>query len=165
MQTGHFPQEMRRLKCGTTHNHTNPILYHGKLLIELVSSLQKISNHAKPGEKLRYCRLLQNMSHEKLGKIVGFEKVAIMDFERGFAELYYEQAVRFAKALDVEPGVLMDDYTRFCMPGYGKRIRKIRKMYCITQQKFAEMIGCARAKESAWEVEYHNIHPQRSAYL
>ena len=108
--------------------------------------------------------MLHDLSPEEFGKIVGISKFGIVDYESGFIDIYYEQAVQFAKALGTEPNTFMDEYTLFCMPGYGKRIRKIRDMYGVSQQTFSDMIGCERSNEAIWEAEFRSIHPQRSMY-
>lgn len=105
------------------------------------------------------------MSQEELGKRVGFAKGGIADFEWGFVDFYYEHAVMFAEVFGLDPEIFIDDYTRFCTPGYGKRIKKIRAMYGMTQQEFAAMLGCDRANESVWESEIDNRHPRRDMYL
>ena len=124
-----------------------------------------VADDASPGEKLRYYRLLHNMSQEELGKRVGFTKGGIADFEWGFVDFYYEHAVMFAGVFGLNLEVFIDDYTRFCMPGYGQRIKKIRAMYGMTQQEFAAMLGCDRANESVWESEIASRHPRRDMYL
>ena len=98
--------------------------------------------------------MLKDLSPEKLGRIVGISKSGVVDYERGFIDIYYEQSVQFAKALGTEPNTFMDEYTLFCMPGYGNRIRKIRDMYGVSQQTFSEMIGCERSNEAIWEAEF-----------
>ena len=149
----------------TYQDHTSIELHHGKLLIRLNTQLPIAADDASPGEKLRYYRLLHNLSQEELGRMVGFTKSGIVDFESGFVDIYYEHAVKFAEVFGLDPDVFTDDYARFCMPGYGKRVRKIRDMYGLTQQEFADQLGCDRSVESVWEAEIYNRHPRRNTYL
>ena len=78
----------------------------------------------------------------------------INNFEKGFNPIYHSDAVRFGDILSVDPEVFLDDYTRFCRKGYGKKIRKIRSAYALSQGSFAELLGTTRCTESLWEVEY-----------
>ena len=40
---------------------------------------------------------------------------------------YYKNAVLIGKALNIDPEELMDEYTRFCLPGFGKKIKEMAK--------------------------------------
>ena len=42
----------------------------------------------------------------------------INNFEKRFNPIYYEDAVKFAEILEINPEELLDEYTRFCRPGY-----------------------------------------------
>ena len=92
------------------------------------------------------------------------DKMEIQNFETQFSTLYYEDAEKIATALKIDIDVLLDDYTRFTAPGYGERIRTIRKALCMSQKRFAEHIGVDRATISIWEIEYNHHRPSRDAY-
>ena len=128
------------------------------------SELPRISEHADPADKLRYYRESKGMSQQQLGEIFGKSSWYINNFEKRFNAIYYEDAVRFAEILDIEPEELLDEYTRFCKPGYGKRICSIRDAYELSQVKFAELVGTSRSTVSIWEAEINNHHPNQEKY-
>lgn len=124
------------------------------------------SVHASPGEKLRYYRELKQMSQEELSRKLGHDNLwYIVNLEKGFNPIFYEDAVRLAEVLDIDPEDLLTEYTRFCKPGYGARIKRIRHEYQATQAEFSEMADTERAHIAVWECEYHNIHPEYSSFL
>ena len=88
----------------------------------------------------------------------------ILNYEKGLNPIYYEEAVKLGEILNVAPEKLLDDYSRFCMPGYGNRIRTIRKLYGLSQVQFAKMTGRNRATISIWEKEIGGHHPNKEAY-
>ena len=146
------------------HDHTIPIIKYGKLLFLVRSSLPAVSPETTPGEKLRYYRELHGLSQEQLGKLIGMTSWGIINYEKGFNPIYYEIAVKLGAILHVDSAEFMDEYTTFCMPGYGKRIKAIRALYGLSQVKFAEISGFPRYTTSMWEAEIYNHHPRREAY-
>ena len=78
--------------------------------------------------------------------------------------LHYEAATMIAQVLGIDRSLLMDEYTEFCKPGYGKRIKAIRIQVGATQQEFADMIGCLRSTESVWEEELYGRRPNRESF-
>ena len=64
----------------------------------------------------------------------------------------------------MDPEEFLEDYTRFCREGYGKKIQRVRMACELTQEKFAELLGTTRCTEGLWEVEYKNHHPKREMY-
>jgi DNA-binding transcriptional regulator YiaG len=82
---------------------------------------------------------------------VGITNWGIVNIEKGFNPIYYKDAVAFGKTLGIDPDVLLNEYTRFCKPGYGKRIKTIRNLYGVSQYDFAEMLGAERRTVSVWE--------------
>lgn len=82
---------------------------------------------------------------------VGITNWGIVNIEKGFNPIYYKDAVAFGKTLGIDPDVLLNEYTRFCKPGYGKRIKTIRNLYGVSQYDFAEMLGADRSTVSVWE--------------
>ena len=88
----------------------------------------------------------------------------INNFEKGFKPIYESDARRLGEILSVDPEVFLDDYTRFCRPGYGSKIKRIRGACGLSQAAFAEILGTTRCTEGLWEVEYQNHHPKREIY-
>ncbi len=128
------------------------------------SELPGISDCADPADKLRYHRERKGLSQKQLGAMLGNSKWYINNFEKRFNPIYYEDAVRFAEILEIDPEELLDEYTRFCKPGYGNRIKRIRAEYGVSQKAFAELVGVNRSTVSIWEAEIKNSHPNRDTY-
>ena len=105
------------------------------------------------------------MTPEQLGSRIGLSRWGILNYEKGFNPIYYETAILLSDALRINPSDLLDDYTRFCMPGYGKRIKALRSLYGVSQAKFGEIAGFTRYSIGMWEAEVYNHHPRRQVYL
>ena len=66
--------------------------------------LPKPSVHASPGEKLRYYRQIKQISQEEISRILGCKNIwYITNLEKGFNPIYYEDAVKLAGVLDIDP--------------------------------------------------------------
>lgn len=104
------------------------------------------------------------MSQDELGKKVGRTKWGIVNFEKNFNAIHYEDACAFGQIFNVAPEVFMNEYSRFCTPGYGKRIVAIRNSYGVSQEEFADLIGVRRDMECLWETEYHQHRPSRESF-
>ncbi len=126
--------------------------------------MPRVSGEASPGEKLRYYRELRQMTLREMASRLGITRNGVLNYEKGFNPIYYPEAVRIGQILRVEPEILLDDYTMFCRPGYGKRIRAIRRLYNLSQARFAKVNGWSRATVGVWEAEIRNHHPSRDAY-
>ena len=88
-----------------------------------------------------------------------------MNLEKGFNPIFYEDAVKLAPILGIDPDDLLTEYTRFCRPGYGARIKRIRYEYQLSQIEFADLVETRRANVAIWECEYKNIHPEYGRFL
>lgn len=137
---------------------------YGNTLVNLALPYPSISNRATPGEKVRYYRELKGISQNALGEALGISNWGIVNFEKGFNPIHYKNAVELAKALDVPTDELMDEYSRFCMPGYGERLKRIRIAHEMSQDEFSRILGVTRSTEAIWECEYEEIHPSREAF-
>lgn len=113
---------------------------------------------------LQHYREAHGITREQLSAATGIAAGKIMDYESNVMALHYESAKRIADALDIDSSLLLDEYTEFCKPGYGKRIRSIRIQAGATQQEFADMIGCLRSSESVWENELYDCRPNCENY-
>ena len=113
---------------------------------------------------LQHYREAHGMTREQLSAATGIAAGKIQDYESNVMALHYESAKRIANALKIDCALLLDEYTEFCKPGYGKRIRTIRIQAGATQQEFADMIGCLRSSESVWEDELYDRRPNHESY-
>ncbi len=113
---------------------------------------------------MRYYRELRNLSQEELGNKIGYSRFGILNLEKGFNPIYYEEALRLGSVLHVQPEVFLDEYTMFCKPGYGLRIKKIREAYKQSQKDFSSKLGVSRCNLAVWECEFNNRHPKIEVY-
>ena len=134
----------------------------GKCLLHLVYDLPKADKAAPPHEQLAYYRRLRGLSKDELAVMIGVSAGEIVNYEKQFQEIYDDQAQKLAQALDMDSGLLLDDYTRFVSPGYGQRIKNIRNELGLSQNRFSQLLGVNRSTVSIWEIELHR--PSRQNY-
>ena len=61
-----------------------------------------------PGERIKYLRLLNNMSQEELGKRVGVQRAAINKYEKGsVTNIPISTIEKIAKTFDVSPNYIV----------------------------------------------------------
>lgn len=131
-------------------------------MIRLALDMPSVEASAPPNEQLRYYRELRSLSLGELGSMVGKPAGEIKNFEKKFNPICYEDAEVLSKALDIDINLLLDDYARFTMKGYGCKIKEIREDLKMTQEQFAKLLGTVRSTVSIWEIEYHR--PSKRAY-
>lgn len=131
--------------------------------MEIIAEFPKVSADAPPYKQLEYYRSSRGLSKAQLGKMIGVPTAEIINYEKQFQEIYYEQAIKLSEALDIDIELLLDDYTKFLTPGYGARIKKMRASIGVSQEKFAKLMGVNRSTVSIWEIEYHR--PSRENYI
>ena len=123
-----------------------------------------IDRKKSPCEQLRFYRNYRGISREELAAQLSIPAGSITNFEKGFCEIQYEDAVQLSSLLKIDIELLLDEYTKFAAPGCGHRIREIRLRHGYSQSKFAELLGVNRSTVSIWEIEYHGIRPSRENY-
>ena len=119
-----------------------------KLLIQINTAISRIEELSEPGQRLRYERVIRNFTANQLGTMAGQSEGYIINLEKGFNSIYYEDAIVLGNILEIEPEVLLDEYTLFCKPGYGDRIRRIRNAFGLSQTAFANILGTCRSTVS-----------------
>lgn len=160
-----FPADaLLHRQSGTNLNHTALEHKNGKLLINLAIPMISKPKNASPGAILQYYREKNGISRSELADILGITEYGVVNLEKGFNPIHYKNALLIGKVLDIDPEELLDEYTRFCMPGYGKKIKAIRAAYGVSQKDFALIVGVDRSTVSIWEAEINEHHPGREAY-
>lgn len=146
-------------------NHTQVYnIIQGKCLIHLRYTFNPLQLQKRYCHILRHYREASGMTKEQLSASTGIAAGKIQDYECNVMALHYESAKRIAEALNIDCSLLMDEYTEFCKPGYGKRIRTIRIQSGLTQEEFSELLNFNRPNESTWEDELYNRRPNRESY-
>ncbi len=87
-----------------------------KLLIQINTAISRIEELSEPGQRLRYERVIRNFTANQLGTMAGQSEGYIINLEKGFNSIYYEDAIVLGNILEIEPEVLLDEYTLFCKP-------------------------------------------------
>ena len=151
-------------KSDTYQDHTSIELHHGKLLIQLNTSLPRVADDASPGEKLWYYRELRGMTREELGEEIGLRAGGVQNLEGCNNVIHYYTALKIGEILDIDPNTLLDEHTRFCGPGCGDRVKQIRFAWKMTQEAFSDLMGIDRSSLARWEVDYGDIHLNRTMY-
>ncbi|QGX45064.1 helix-turn-helix transcriptional regulator [Streptococcus equinus] len=132
----------------------------GKVLVNLaIPMISKLEN-ASPGAILQYYREKNGISKSELADILGMTEYEVVNLEKGFNPIHYKNAVLIGKVLNIDPEELIDEYTRFCLPGFGKKIKAIRAAYGVSQKDFAPIVGVDRSTVSIREAEIN----EREAY-
>ena len=109
-------------------------MHHGKLLIQLNTLLPRVADDASPGEKLWYYRELREMTREELGEKIGLKAGGVQNLEGQNNAIHYKNALKIGEILNIDPETLLDEYTRFCGPGCGERVKQIRFAWKMTQE-------------------------------
>ena len=133
-------------------------------MIQLNASLPRVADDASPGEKLWYYRKLREMTREELGEKLGLKAGGVQNLEGRNNAIHYTNALRIGEILGIDPETLLDEHTRFCSPGCGERVKQIRFAWKMTQAEFADMMGIDRSSIARWEVDYGDIHLNRTMY-
>ena len=124
----------------------------------------KPGKNARPGRKLEFIREQNGISRKDLADKLGMTTGALFNLENGFNPIQYKHAKAIGEFFNIDYKSLMDEYTSFCKPGYGKRIQLIRLMAGYTQEEFAELVGTERCTVAVWECEFDERHPEPQKY-
>ena len=80
-----------------------------RLLIQINAAISKAGELGEPRQKLHYERVIRNFTANQLGKMIGQSEGYIINLEKGFNPIYYEDAVVIGNILEIEPEVLLDE--------------------------------------------------------
>lgn len=109
-------------------------------------------------DRMRWCRHMKGLEQQDVAAMVGITQQAYMRYENGRVDLYEKEVVdRLAAVYGITPNDLLDDFTRFCYDGQGKRIRKYRESLGLDQRAFAKMLGVDNCDVREWEEEKRRI--------
>ena len=100
-----------------------------------------------------------------MAKKLGVTEYGVINLEKGFNPIYYKYAVLIGELFGINPDEFLDEYTKFCKPGFGKKIKIVREAFGVSQKDFAPILGVNRSTVSIWEAEINDHHPSREAYL
>ena len=135
-------------------NHTGVYSSLGKVIINLALPVPKPPKNARKGRWLEFIRVQKGISRQEMADKLGITYGAAFNLENGFNPIHYKYAKAIGDFLEIDYKSLMDDYTLFCQPGYGKRIQIIRLQCDYTQTEFAKLLGVDRSTLAIWECEF-----------
>lgn len=158
------------LPVSRLHRQRNTLLNHtqvynvnqGKCLIHLRFRFNIIELHQNYYHILQHYREAAGFTRAELGNLTGVSAGVVQNYESLRNDLYYESALMFADALNINVDLLLDDYTRFTAPGFGDKIRAIRNRFGLSQAQIADHIGTRKSTIAIWEIELHR--PSREMY-
>ena len=112
---------------------------------------------------LRNCREEMEMTHKKLGNIIGVSKSRISNWETGYDPITLHRLVKFCNlynySLDyvcelIRKNIENGKYIKLDQKKIGKRLKKLRKYLKISQAKFAKKYGIVGTIYNHYETGY-----------
>ena len=100
-----------------------------------------------------------------VAKKLGVTEYGVTNLEKGFNPIHYKYAVLIGELFGINPDEFLDEYTKFCKPGFGKKIKIVREAFGISQKYFAHILVVNRSTLIIWEAEINYHHPSREVYL
>ncbi len=83
--------------------------------------------------------------------MIGVSHATIVNYENLKSPFDYNNAIKIAEVLQIDKGLLFDDFNRFIDYPYHQKLKEIRKELNMTQIEFAAFSGINRSTLSAWE--------------
>ena len=111
----------------------------------------------------RRCREEMEMTHKKLGNIIGVSKSRISNWETGYDPITLHRLVKFCNlynySLDyvcelIRKNIENGKYIKLDQKKIGKRLKKLRKYLKISQAKFAKKCGIVGTIYNHYETGY-----------
>lgn len=115
---------------------------------------------------LRYCREELKMTQRELGIVLGVSPQTISNWETGYDPITLHRLVRFCNlynySLDFVCGITRKNikYDKIAVldaKAIGKKLKKLRKILKITQDKFVNKCGIHRTTYNHYETGYSII--------
>ncbi len=110
-----------------------------------------IDHSAPPHEQLIYYRKFRGLLGKELAALIGVSHATIVNYENLKSPFDYNNAIKIAEVLQIDKGLLFDDFNRFIDYPYHQKLKEIRKELNMTQIEFAAFSGINRSTLSAWE--------------
>lgn len=107
-----------------------------------------------PGNAIKYYRMQKGIGIRTLVRMMhGYPTRSMLwDYERGRTIPPYSALINIAKALDIDPALMFDDYLVFIGYPYSEKIRKMQQMLSLTQTEMANALGIYSETVMNWEL-------------
>ena len=125
--------------------------------------LQGISDLSSIGSRIKYYRLLNNLSQEELAVKSSIDRATIIRYENNSVNHSIDIIDKISKSLKIVPSIIYDDYFKFISNNYGDKIKQIRRKLNLTQKEFGEILNVNRKTISRWEKK--ESFPARQNYM
>jgi len=115
------------------------------------------------GSRIRYYRLLNNLTQEQLAIKSGLDRATIIRYENNQVDPSIDILNQIAAVLGIIPSIIYDDYLKFINSNYGRAIKKIRMKLKLSQKSLGKLLGVHRKTISKWESE--KSYPTRENFM
>lgn len=112
-----------------------------------------------PGGNLRYYRLRKQLTTRKLAEQIDFVPATIFMYEQNRYLIPYDVANALSKALEVDAGILYDDFADFLAAPYSETLKSICLVLGMSQKAFADI------PSYYYKLEAGHCSPSRKVYL
>lgn len=106
-------------------------------MLHLTITFEEKPKSNLPGDNLRYYRLRIQLTTRQLAEQINVVPATILMYEQNKHPIPYEVANALSKSLEVDAGILYDDFADFLAAPY----KSIRLALGMSQKAFAEHIG------------------------
>lgn len=113
--------------------------------------LRATSDLSTVGSRIRYYRLLNNLTQDELATRSALDRSTIIRYENDLVEHSIDIVDRISETLKIIPSIIYDDYLKFISSDYDNKIKYIRMRLGLNQKELGEIIGVNQATISNWE--------------
>lgn len=124
--------------------------------------LKGISDLSTIGSRIKYYRLINNLTQEELANESGLDRATIIRYENDLVDHYIGIIDTISVALKIKSSIIYDDYLNFISGDCGSKIRNLRINLGLTQKQLGELLGTHKKTISRWETE--KSFPTRENY-
>jgi transcriptional regulator with XRE-family HTH domain len=128
-----------------------------------VDILKRDSDFTTVGGRIRYHRLKQGLTMDKLAKMAGLSKSLLIRYENNRVPQTLGACNAIATMLQTEPNLIYDDYLRFIASDYSEIIRQARVKEGLSQLALGCILSITKKTVGRWERGC--LTPNRSSYL
>lgn len=125
--------------------------------------LKGVSDLSTIGSRIKYYRLINNLTQEELATKSDLDRTTIIRYENDLVEHSIDILDKIAAVLKIIPSIIYDDYLQFISGNYGSKIRNLRMNLGLNQKELGKILNVHKKTISRWENE-ENI-PSRQNYL
>ena len=112
--------------CTDIFNHTSLCEFHqGRLLLHLAIPFEEKPKTNLPGDNLRYYRLRKRLTTRQLAEQIDVVPATVLMYEQNKHPIPYDVANNLSKALEVDAGILYDDFAGFLAAPYSEALKSI----------------------------------------